>query len=57
MLWNSQAGYKAITYNGIPVYADRFVDSDQMYLLNTDEFTLHQLCDLEMVSGEMTKSY
>jgi hypothetical protein len=45
-------GYKAITYNGIPVYADRFVDSDQMYLLNTDEFTLHQLCDWKWLEGD-----
>lgn len=45
-------GYKAITYNGIPVYADRFVESDQMYLLNTDEFTLHQLCDWKWLEGD-----
>ena len=36
-------GYKAITYNGIPVFADRFVKDDEMYLLNTDEFTLHHV--------------
>jgi ribonuclease HI len=45
-------GYKAITYNGIPVYADRFVDSEDMYLLNTDEFTLHQLCDWKWLEGD-----
>ena len=45
-------GYKAITYNGIPVYADRFVDDDEMYLLNTDEFTLHQLCDWKWLEGD-----
>ena len=45
-------GYKAITYNGIPLYADRFVESDQMYLLNTDEFTLHQLCDWKWLEGD-----
>ncbi len=45
-------GYKAITYNGIPVYADRFVGADQMYLLNTDEFTLHQLCDWKWLEGD-----
>lgn len=45
-------GYKALTYNGIPVVADRFVEDDAMYLLNTDEFTLHQLCDWKWLEGE-----
>ena len=45
-------GYKALTYNGIPVVADRFVEDDTMYLLNTDEFTLHQLCDWKWLEGE-----
>lgn len=38
-------GYKALSYNGIPFISDRFVEDDAMYLLNTKEFTLHQLCD------------
>ena len=45
-------GYKAITYNGIPVVADRFVEDDAMYLLNTDDFVLHQLCDWKWLEGE-----
>ncbi len=45
-------GYKALTYNGIPVVADRFVEDDAMYLLNTDDFTLHQLCDWKWLEGE-----
>ena len=45
-------GYKAITFNGIPVVADRFVEEDAMYLLNTDDFTLHQLCDWKWLEGE-----
>ena len=45
-------GYKAITYNGIPVVADRFVEDDAMYLLNTNDFTLHQLCDWKWLEGE-----
>lgn len=45
-------GYKAISYNGIPVVADRFVADDTMYLLNTDEFTLHELCDWKWLEGE-----
>ena len=45
-------GYKALTYNGIPVVADRFVEDDAMYLLNTNDFTLHQLCDWKWLEGE-----
>ena len=45
-------GYKAISYNGIPVVADRFVEDDCMYLLNTKDFTLHELCDWKWLEGE-----
>lgn len=45
-------GYKTISHNGIPVVADRFVDNDTMYLLNTNDFTLHQLCDWKWLEGE-----
>lgn len=47
-----QGGYKALTYNGIPLVSDRFVDEDTMYLLNTKEFTLHQLCDWKWLEGD-----
>ncbi len=47
-----QGGYKAITYNGIPVVADRFVPEGTMYLLNTGDFTMHQLCDWKWLEGE-----
>lgn len=45
-------GYKTITYNGIPVVADRFCPDGTMYLLNTADFTLHQLCDWQWLTGE-----
>ena len=32
--------------------ADRFVEDDAMYLLNTNDFTLHQLCDWKWLEGE-----
>ena len=47
-----QGGYKALTYNGIPLVSDRFVDDDTMYLLNTKEFALHQLCDWKWLEGD-----
>lgn len=48
---NLEGGFKAISYNGIPVIADRFVPDDTMYLLNTKDFELHQLCDWQWLEG------
>lgn len=45
-------GYKAMTYNGIPVVADRFCPDGTMYLLNTQDFCLHQLCDWKWLEGD-----
>lgn len=45
-------GYKALNFNGIPVVADRFCPAGTMYLLNTDDFCLHQLCDWQWLEGE-----
>lgn len=45
-------GFKAISYNGVPVVSDRFAPSNTMYLLNTKEFKLHQLCDWKWLTGE-----
>ena len=47
-----EGGYKTIAHNGIPVVADRFVDDDTLYLLNTNDFTLHELCDWKWLEGE-----
>ena len=47
-----EGGYTAITYNGIPVVADRFCPEGTMYLLNTDDFCLHQLCDWKWLEGD-----
>ena len=45
-------GFKAISYNGIPVVADKFVASGDVYLLNTKDFAIHQLCDWQWLEGE-----
>ena len=47
-----EGGYKAISYNGIPLVSDRFAPANTMYLLNTNEFNLHQLCDWKWLEGE-----
>jgi len=45
-------GYKALSYNGIPLISDRFAPASTLYCLNTKEFTLHQLCDWRWLEGE-----
>ena len=47
-----EGGFTAISYNGIPVVADRFCPEGTMYLLNTNDFKLHQLCDWQWLEGE-----
>ena len=47
-----EGGFKALSYNGIPIVADRFCPEGTMYLLNTNDFTLHQLCDWQWLAGD-----
>ena len=47
-----EGGFKAISFNGIPVVADRFCPKGTMYLLNTNHFKIHQLCDWQWLEGE-----
>lgn len=49
---NLNGGYRALSYNGIPLVSDRFVASGEMFLLNTSDFNLHQLCDWQWLEGE-----
>ena len=45
-------GYTAMSYNGIPIVVDRFCPKYTMYLLNTDDFQLHQLCDWQWLADD-----
>lgn len=47
-----EGGYQAINFNGIPIVADRFCPDGTMYLLNTNDFTLNQLCDWQWLTGD-----
>lgn len=47
-----EGGFRAISYNGIPLISDKFAPANTMYLLNTNEFNLHQLCDWKWLEGE-----
>ncbi len=49
---NLDGGYKALSYAGVPLVADRFVADGTMYLLNSADFKLHQLCDWRWLEGE-----
>ncbi len=49
---NLDGGFKAISYNGVPIVADRFVEDGDMFLLNTADFKLHQLCDWRWLEGD-----
>ncbi len=52
---NLDGGFKALSYNGIPLIADRFIESGSMYLLNSKDFKLHQLCDWRWLEGDNGK--
>ncbi len=45
-------GFKAISINGVPIVADRFVEDGAMYILNTKLFGMHELCDWEWLSND-----
>lgn len=45
-------GVKTIAHNGIPVVGDRFVKDGEIYLLNTNDFVMHELCDWKWLEGE-----
>lgn len=45
-------GFTALSYNGIPIVADRFCPAGTMFLLNTKDFKIHQLCDWEWLEDE-----
>lgn len=47
-----KGGYKTVSYNGIPIISNKYCPSKTMYLLNTDDFAIHQLCDWEWLEGE-----
>lgn len=40
------------TYNGIPLVVDRFCPDSAIYLLNTNDFKICQLCDWQWMEGE-----
>lgn len=48
---NLDGGFKALSYNGIPVFADKFAEANTMYFLNSKDYLLAQLGDWDWVAG------
>ena len=47
-----EGGYSAILFDGIPVVADRYCPENTIYLINTNDFVLAQLCDWSWLEDE-----
>ena len=45
-------GFKAISFGGVPMVFERFVDSGEMYMMDTSTLKLHQLCDWRFLETE-----
>lgn len=48
-------GFTSLSYNGIPFVYDKFVKDGELYLLDTDQFKLHQLCDWRFLENSNGK--
>ena len=47
-----KGGFTALSYNGIPMVNDRFMPAGAMKLLNTKEFTFHQMGDWDWMDDD-----
>jgi hypothetical protein len=45
-------GQQLLAFDGIPIVVDRFCPEGTLYLLNTNDFKLCQLCDWQWMEGE-----
>jgi hypothetical protein len=52
---NIEGGFRSISFNGIPLVTDRFCPKGTMYLLNTKDFSLNQLCDWQWLEDDNGK--
>ncbi len=48
---NLDGGFKTLSYNGIPLYGEKYCPQGEMYFLKTDNFKMIQLCDWEWLEG------
>ncbi len=48
---NLKCGVTSVAYNGIPLTRNKYVQPKTILMLNPEQFTLHQLCDWEWLTG------
>jgi len=51
-LHDFKCGYSGFTFNGLPVYTDMKCKTGSAYALNSDSWSMHQLCDWTWLAGE-----
>jgi len=49
---DANTGFGTVSVNGVPVYADKYCPDDRILFLNTEDFSLNQLCDWEWLEDE-----
>lgn len=49
---DARTGVGVVTVNDVPVYADKYCPDDRIIFVNTDDFSLNQLCDWEWMEDE-----
>ncbi len=49
---DARTGLGVVTVNDVPVYADKYCPEDQIIFVNTEDFSLNQLCDWEWLEDE-----
>ncbi|MBO7156420.1 MAG: phage major capsid protein [Clostridia bacterium] len=48
---NLDGGFRTLSYNGIPLYGEKYCPNNHMYFLSTDNIKMVQLCDWEWLEG------
>lgn len=52
---DAHTGFGTVTVNDVPVYADKYCPEGRILFLNTEDFSLNQLCDWEWLEDESGK--
>jgi hypothetical protein len=47
-----EGGFKGFSFNGIPMYADVKCKAGSLYALNSDSWSMHELCDWTWLAGD-----
>ncbi len=48
-------GFNGLDFNGVPMVAEKFINDNEIYLLNTRDFEFKQLCDWQWLENESGK--